>query len=630
MIWLRRIIALTLALTFIILSILLLVIFRVNATLGNPDFYNDQLRQADIYNFIYNDALPVALEEAGIGVDTSEAGINIKPHLIDMVEQTLPPEWLQTQVELTINQVVPYVWGDTEGFNINIPLRERVEVAAQAAKDTLHKEDVFPVLYDQTIDLILDEIMPDMEEMPPPFALTRDEMATILRTVLPAEWALMQIDSAIDEVVPYFTKDKAQFTVQIDISDRLDVLEVVVADILKRPETYDYLFEDMMAPAIKQNTQEMASLPIGVTLTDDEILSVVKETLPLEWYQARVTDIVGQIFAYLKGTEENLDVVIPLADRKPAMAQALGKLADQKLESLIDSLPVCTTGQLIDLILNPPLDSLPECRPLDISYQELKGLLGIDISIIIAPFIDMWIPDQWVLSDAELRQAFGGEDDEDFLRQARELVQEGLTYTNEDLRADLEADYETMEDIRQQIADGFIFTEKELRDWMRGQGDEQLQTFDSVRSGLGTARQWRLVAWFIPVLMLLAVGALGGRGWRSKLIWAAAVLAIMAIITYLIFGPLFSAMVQPRIDDAVMPAVSQAEGLQALMAGKGITIAQNAIASFVGGIKSQALGLLVASLLLLVVGVFWPIWPRIWTRIRRAWSLVGTKIGGKT
>lgn len=611
MIWLRRIIALPLALTFIILVILLLVIFRVNATLGNPDFYNDQLRQADVYNFVYKDVLPAALEEAGISDDTSEAGINIKPYIIDVVEQTLPPEWLQVQVEQSINQVVPYVWGDTESFKVNVPLKDRVEALAQTAKDTLHKEEVFPVFYDQTIDLMLDKITPDMEEMPLPFALTRDEMATILRTVLPADWALMQIDSAIDEVVPYFTKDKAQFTIQVDIADRLDALEVVVVDILKKPETYDYLFEEIMAPAIKQNTQELASLPFGVTLTDDEILSVVKETLPLEWYQARVTDIVGQIFAYLRGDEESLDVVIPIADRKPAMAQALGKLADQKLESLIDSLPVCTTGQLIDLILNPPLDNLPECRPIDMTYQELKGLLGIDISIIIAPLVDIGIPDQWVLSDAELRQVFGGGDDGDFLSQAQELVQEGLTYTDEDLRADLGTDYETMEDFRQQIADGFLFTEKELRDRLRSQGDEQLQTFDSVRSALGTVRQWSLLVWLIPALMLVAVGALGGRGWRSKLIWAAAVLAIMAIIAYIIFGPLFSAMVQPRIDDALLPVVSQAEDFQALVVGKGITIVQNAIASFVGGIKSQALGILGASLVLIGVGIAWPFLAKI-------------------
>ena len=623
MIWLRRTIALFLALTAVIVFLLMLVIFRVDNTLGNPDFYNDQLRQADIYNFIYDDVLPAALEEAGISGDTSEDGINVsrfKPHIIGLIEQTLPPEWLQTQVEQVINEVVPYIWGDTEGFNINIPLKDRVEAAAQATKNTLHQKEMFPDLYDQAINLILEQAASNMPELPPAFALSEDELEPILRTVLPAEWVLRQVDGAIDEVVPYFTKDKEQFKVQVDISDRLDAVEVIVADILKRPETYDYLFEEVVAPAIKQNTQEITHLPIGVTLTDEEILRATKEVLPLEWYQTRVTDIVGQIFSYFRGTQQTLEVVIPLADRKPAVTSVLSELADQKLESLMDSLPPCTASQLMELLLNPSLNTLPACRPLDISYSELKELLGLDTSTMLAPFVDMWLPDQWTFTDADLRQALGGEGDEDVLDQAREWVQEGLAYTNEDLQADLGADYKTMEDIRQQIADGFIFTEGELRDWMTGVGDgnanEQLQTFDNVRSWLGTARDWKMAVWVIPILLLLAIGFLGGRRWNSKLLWAAAVLAIMAIIAYIVFGPLFSAMVQPRIGEALMPAVGQAEGLPALLADKGVTMVQNAAVSFIGGIKNQALILLGVSLVLIVLGCVWPIWFRRRARSR--------------
>jgi hypothetical protein len=203
------------------------------------------------------------------------------------------------------------------------------------------------------------------------------------------------------------------------------------------------------------------------------------------------------------------------------------------------------------------------------------------------------------------------EDDEDFLEQAREWVQQGLTYTDKDLRDDLGADYGTVEDIRQWIADGVIFTEIELRDLMRGgeagNASVQLQVFDSVRSWLGTARGWMIAGWLIPALLLLAIGVLGGRRWNDRLIWAAAALGIAAIITYIAFGPLFSAMAQPRIDDAVMQAVGQMEGFPSLMADKGLTIAQNVIDSFVGGIKSQALGLLAASVVLIALGVFWHI-----------------------
>jgi len=474
MIWLRRTIAIPLALITIILFIPLLVVFRVDSTVGNPDFYNEQLSQADIYNFLYDDVLPAALAEADIGGSTPGDGINItkfKPHIISIARQTLPPEWLQAQVEQAINETVPYVWGDTEDFYIMIALKDRVETAAQAIKDTLHKEEVFAELYGQGTNFIVDEFAASAEELPSPFTMSRAELQVAVDTVLPMDWALVQIDGAIDEVIPYFTKDKEQFAIQVDISSRLDDLEEIVVDMLKKPETYDYLFEEVVTPAIKQNTGKVTQLPIGVILTDEEILQATKEVLPLEWYQARITDIVGQIFAYFRGTEPTLDLVIPLADRKPVIASTLSELVDQKLKNTIDSLPVCTAAQLLEMILNPPLNSLPECRPIDITYSELKELLGIKVSTVVTPLVDVLIPDQWTFTDADLRQMLGGEGDEDMLGQVRKLVQGGLTYTSEDLQSDMGvAEYKMIEDIRQQIAGGFTFSEVELQELMTSAG----------------------------------------------------------------------------------------------------------------------------------------------------------------
>jgi hypothetical protein len=58
----------------------------------------------------------------------------------------------------------------------------------------------------------------------------------------------------------------------------------------------------------------------------------------------------------------------------------------------------------------------------------------------------------------------------------------------------------------------------------------------------------------------------------------------------------------------------QAEGLGAMVAAKGVVIVQNAVASFIGGIKSQALGILAVSILL--IG-FTAVWPTL-SRIRRS------------
>ncbi|HET6477477.1 MAG TPA: hypothetical protein VFF92_00180, partial [Dehalococcoidales bacterium] len=516
----RRAVAIPLALVFVILALLVLVAFRVNATAGNPDFYAEQLQQADVYYFIYDDVLPAALEEAGMDEDTEGAGVIIsplKPHLNDVIRQTLPPEWLQAQVEQVIDEVVPYVWGEKANFRITIPLKDRVEAGGEAIKSVLHRPDVFPVMYEQLIQSFTGEIASAEDGMPAMLAISEEEAEIMLRKVLPEDWLLEQIDNAVDEAVPYLTREQDHFTLEIDITQPLGELEKVLADFLSRRETYDSLFVEMLAPTIQQNLEEITQLPIDVELTEDEIIAAAKAVMPLEWYQSLVKDLVSQIFGYLRGEQDELELVIPLADRKPEIAVALGEMADEKMASAFNSLPVCTEAQLLELLLDPSLENIPACRPVDISYQEFSELVGIDAGSLVQPLIEVGIPDEWILTEADMSQLFGGEGEENVLIQVRELVQEGLIFTEEDLSEAMGADTVALEDIRQSIADGLTFTEQDFKSLMGDTGDtsagEQMEAFEQVRSGLGMAKKWLNFVWLIPFLMLLAVGALGGRQW---------------------------------------------------------------------------------------------------------------------
>jgi len=107
--------------------------------------------------------------------------------------------------------------------------------------------------------------------------------------------------------------------------------------------------------------------------------------------------------------------------------------------------------------------------------------------------------------------------------------------------------------------------------------------------------------WILPLLLLAAIGFLGGRTWASKLIWAAAGLAVASLIVLIVAGPVFSALVQPQIDKLTQTSAAPGS-LDALLADKGRAIAQNAIASFIGGIRLQAAALLVVSAGLTALG----------------------------
>ncbi|MEW6034070.1 MAG: hypothetical protein AB1603_04365 [Chloroflexota bacterium] len=823
MIWVRRFFAVVLAILFIVLYIPVLAVFRVNDTIGNPRFYVDQLRQADIYNFVYDEALPAALEEFKPGGDTSETPLDIskfKPEITSMVKQALPPEWLQAQVEQVITRVLPYVLGDVNAFNMAIPLKDRVEAATEATKETLHKGDTFSSIYDQAIVWVLDMVTKSDDQIP--LNLSRAELESAIRTVLPPDWLISQIDNAIDQMVPYLTKESESFLVRLDISQRMDALETVVADTLKRPPSYEAVLK-IIVDSVAGEGLRLDMLPAGVTVTSEEVLQAVKGALPPEWYQPLVSDIVRQVFSYLKGTRETLEVVLPLADRKsaiatsltelagrrleayisslstctpaqleqmlfstgtddlptcrppgfsytrqgsnreifliridlsqetetlaavlanviekpenyerflnsmsaavtsqgvaqlpigltlssdevtqalrnafpmtwyqslanniagqvtpyltgsretlevtvpvadrkPALTASLAELADQKLEAYVNSLPLCTPEQLAEMLANPPRGHLPTCRPEGYSYSQVKSLLGIDLAAEVASLLtttipDQWsftqadmtqmfggqdllaqareqvrngitftidlstyiapalatsIPDRWVLTESDVRQMFGGEEGTDPLVRAREWVRDGITFSEENLRSLVGTESQAIDKVRQQIADGLSFTHEDPRNWLKkadGIGGEQtLRNIDQFRSYLSMARRWKMIAWVIPALLLVCIGLLGGRRWSSKLLWAAAVLLVTAVITYVAFGPVFSSLAQPKIDDALAQMAAQGQGIQAVMTDKGLDMATGAIDAFVGGLQRHALILTGTSVLLIALGVFW-------------------------
>ena len=63
MIWLRRLLTIPLIILFLALFIMALIVTQFDNSFGNASFYNDQMEKADIYNSIYDDVLPAALDD---------------------------------------------------------------------------------------------------------------------------------------------------------------------------------------------------------------------------------------------------------------------------------------------------------------------------------------------------------------------------------------------------------------------------------------------------------------------------------------------------------------------------------------------------------------------------------------
>jgi hypothetical protein len=605
MIWVRRILAIPLIIFFFILFIVVLLVTQVNSTFANPGFYNDQLQRADMYNFVYDTALPAALDE--IQTDQSSETpfdiTNIKDEIVSAARKIVPPEWLQEHVETATNTIIPYFAGKTDSFTYTVAFKDRVTTAAQVIKSDMLQGDTFTKLYDDGISYAADKMLENLDKVPYSITLSKEQVENFLRAAAPEDWISSEAMAAIDAVTPYATGDSDHFTITIQLRDRVDPTAAAALELLKGQETYNYLLDEIITPIVLENIGASINLGYGVTLSQAEIASAIKQVLPQSWVEARLGELINAIADYVKGEANTIQITVNLADRKAAALDVLTTLADQKLEARFNSLPVCSMAQFLQIVQTLPPGSVPSCRPSGVSYQDFKTTLGINVANSVGHAVGDNLPNQWVYTEADLRQSLG-EDNADFLDKARDWVSSGWTFSDADLIDKLDSDQEqTLNDARGWIENGYTLTETDLRDKI-AETDADLNNLDTVRHRIDTGTTWLWAFWLLLFVFLILIAILCGRNWISRLAWGLAVLFVTSLIIYIAVSVTYSHVAAPRLENGVLDP-AQYEGVGAVMAEKGNEIIQNVASAFAWGIERTAIYFMIGSGVVLLGLIVW-------------------------
>ncbi|MBI4233315.1 MAG: hypothetical protein HY686_02635 [Chloroflexi bacterium] len=604
--------AVLLALVFLVSFILGMVLFRVNDTLLNPGFSIGQLRKADVYTFFYRDALPVLADEALKSTQSSVVDIKAaEGYTLSAAAKVFPPEWLQRQVELTIRQVLPYLTGDADEFSVTIPLADRVGAAGKVVKETLPESALLDSLYNYGVATVGDAAAEGLGGLPLGLNVTRDDLVSAFKTLAPKAWLSTQIQSAVDQVVPYLQGRSDQFRIVVPLAERAGAVGQVIKDLAHKSGAADFLFEAVLLPLVGQGMAPVTQLPYGIVVTGEEAEVVLRQVLPHEWAEARLDDVLDSLVGYLTGKTSALSVTISFADRRDAAYHAIAGLVDRKLEAALTALPVCTPQQLLTLAPPGP-GQLPACRPPGTTYDQAKQLLGIDTSILVRQALGSQIRDALTFGEAELRGALG-EDTWRQLQEVRTRFVQGLSYSDADLRRDLGKDNaQTLDMILQRTREGVTFTQEDLRDRLREQpgGPQAVDSLDQMRSSLGTARRWLWALWLWLGLLLAGIGALGARGLGGKVAWAGAVLGIAALLLLLATGPAYSLAARPQMQTALAEVAASGEPAMAPIVDKAVSIGQSVADDFVAGIRSRAVLFLIIAVVGMSGGVAWQVTSR--------------------
>ena len=207
------------------------------------------------------------------------------------------------------------------------------------------------------------------------------------------------------------------------------------------------------------------------------------------------------------------------------------------------------------------------------------------------------VPDTVQYTEQDLRDALSQDDGPEVLEvldDIREFFTEGWTYSDADLRADLSDDedaIELIEDVRALLSDGYVIeTSAESREWA------------------SWARRGRWIGGLAAGILLLAVAFLGGRSWRGRVAWAAAVLLVSAGVAALVSGPLYQ-VASDAVFDALREGLADPDSkfplTSELLANKLPEVIEMVADEFVGDIARNSLILAVVAAVPLLASLFW-------------------------
>ena len=294
MIWLRRAFTLPLILIFVALIIAAVTVTAVNNTAGNPDFYNKLMLKAGMYNYVYDSILPAALDETDTA-DTADLPVDIDSlhdAIVAAAEQAFPPSWLQQQFESVTNILIPYMVDDEPGFTYTFTVKDRMDDVGQAIKDNILAGNAFLDLYDDLLSYIAEYYYENLPALPLDIDITQPEIETALENSLTPQWLKIQLEAAVDQVIPYLAGDRNYFDVSIPIQHQVTD-ETLLA--LLGPGNEDYLGEarawlgdgweytqndlyaDMSAESVKKLQDVRVWIHDGYTFDQDDMREAMSD-----------------------------------------------------------------------------------------------------------------------------------------------------------------------------------------------------------------------------------------------------------------------------------------------------------------------------------------------------------------
>ena len=277
----------------------------------------DQLRKADLFNFLYDEALPTAVDEIE-PTDVAGTSVVLRP-LADRgvvaLRGLFPPDWLQEQTEEIIEQLMPYITGDSDEFTILIPAADRLDALGRVLTEELQEGNSYTLIFDDIITPIADDELGQDGRLPFGVSLTAESTVASAQQVFSAQWLQRLVDNVTGQLVPYLSGETDSFAITFPIADRIQVAVPAAKSLLANSNVYNLLSNPEVEQEADKVLEGLGELPCGIVVTGGQVVPLIGEVVDPQWIQQRTESTLDQISLYLTDPEADTIFVIPLKDR---------------------------------------------------------------------------------------------------------------------------------------------------------------------------------------------------------------------------------------------------------------------------------------------------------------------------
>ena len=620
----------SISLVSIIITVFLLLTFillQLNSTVLNPDYIGDTFEENQIPNFLLVELPTSIINEAKDIPDDSkysrnqknivnDAGLETEDY-IKVLNALISPELLQETISDNSSQLVDYLTGGSDEFELKVSLKDRIPILTDEIIVLLNKSEYYNLLFERGVDPYIDSTL-EKQNLPLGLELTSEELSEFLQKVIPEQWINDQIDDTLSSITPYATKDSEAFEIKLILSPIIKNSLTETKILLAKKDAYSILYDEVIGPKVSETIGQKLELPIGLEIPDETVTEALRSVAPESWVQEEVEKILDDVSKYLNGEIDEFTIELSLEENKELAKENIRALVKEDLNEVTEKLPVCKNNEVFSL---SSLSSIPTCIPENIIPKEVYNALDNQINTNVEKILAT-TPDSIEFTQESLKESLGistTNTEDEFIESARDKIKNGWIYTDKDLKRHLDQKFgewgtDTLEQSRSILSDGFTYNNLNLEEDMAKIVDKNtISLFNDGRSYVASMKKFRFVI-YVPIFILMLVSSLIlFRTWTKRI----RLMSVYLIIgSFIILGSLnigYYVVAKSIIEDTKTEAISKIaidenfRSTTELTINKSINTVENIADNFINGISAKALICLILGGLILGASIIWSI-----------------------